>query len=68
MNNIMNTINENVFDKNLFIILGSNQNLKIKDVYKRQLSNSSIGRNTMQQVLFSELLFKEESYIQKIPV
>ena len=31
LNNIMNTINENVFDKNLFIILGSNQNLKINE-------------------------------------
>lgn len=29
LSNIMNTINGNVFDKNLFIILGSNQNLEI---------------------------------------
>lgn len=31
LSNIMNTINGNVFDKNLFIILGSNQNLKINE-------------------------------------
>lgn len=31
LSNIINTINGNVFDKNLFIILGSNQNLKINE-------------------------------------
>lgn len=31
LSNIMNTINGNIFDKNLFIILGSNQNLKINE-------------------------------------
>ena len=31
LSNIMNTISGNVFDKNLFIILGSNQNLKINE-------------------------------------
>lgn len=31
LSNIMNTINGNVFDKNLFIILGSNQKLKINE-------------------------------------
>ncbi|WP_071150223.1 MULTISPECIES: type VI secretion system protein TssR domain-containing protein [Bacteroides] len=31
LSRIMNTINGNVFDKNLFIILGSNQNLKINE-------------------------------------
>lgn len=31
LSRIMNTINGNVFDKNLFIILGSDQNLKINE-------------------------------------
>ena len=31
LSNIINAINGNVFDKNLFIILGSNQNLKINE-------------------------------------